>query len=162
MYKLYDPHKTGIIGPRFEHAIRNAMLTVMSEPGSTFVEVVRVLTDPKFVQELLPKVQDPIVRRYWTDQIAQTSDFHKSEVLDYIVSKFGRFVTNKAMRNIVGQSKSSFDFRDIMDNGKILLINLSKGKLGEENSTFLGLVLIPKVLVAAMSRQEIPEPDRKA
>jgi hypothetical protein len=88
MYKLYDPHKTGIIGPRFEHAIRNAMLTVMSEPGNTFIEVVRVLTDSKYVQEMLPKVQDPIVRRYWTDQIAQTSDFHKSEVLDYIVSKF--------------------------------------------------------------------------
>ena len=161
MYKLYDPQRTGIIGPRFEHAVRNAMLTVMSEAGSTFVEVVRVLTDPKYVQELLPKVQDPIVRRYWTDQIAQTSDFHKSEVLDYIVSKFGRFVTNKTMRNIIGQSKSAFDFRKVMDEGKILLINLSKGKLGEENSSFLGLVLFPKVLVAAMSRQEIPEPDRK-
>ena len=161
MYKLYDPQRTGIIGPRFEHAVRNAMLTVMSEPGSTFVEVVRVLTDPKYVQELLPKVQDPIVRRYWTDQIAQTSDFHKSEVLDYIVSKFGRFVTNKTMRNIIGQSKSAFDFRKCMDEGKILLINLSKGKLGEENSSFLGLVLIPKILVAAMSRQETPEPQRR-
>ncbi len=161
MYKLYDPQRTGIIGPRFEHAVRNAMLTVMSDTGSTFVEVVRVLTDPKYVQELLPKVQDPIVRRYWTDQIAQTSDFHKSEVLDYIVSKFGRFVTNKTMRNIIGQSASAFDFRRCMDEGKILLINLSKGKLGEENSSFLGLVLIPKVLVAAMSRQEIPEEKRR-
>lgn len=161
MYKLYDPQRTGIIGPRFEHAVRNAMLTVMSESGSTFVEVVRCLTDSKYVQELLPKVQDPIVRRYWTDQIAQTSDFHKSEVLDYIVSKFGRFVTNKTMRNIIGQSKSAFDFRKVMDEGKILLINLSKGKLGEENSSFLGLVLIPKILVAAMSRQEIPEEQRR-
>lgn len=161
MYKLYDPQRTGIIGPRFEHAVRNAMLTVMSEEGTTFVEVVRVLTDPKYVQELLPKVQDPIVRRYWTDQIAQTSDFHKSEVLDYIVSKFGRFVTNRTMRNIIGQSKSAFDFREVMDKGKILLINLSKGKLGEENSSFLGLVLIPKILVAAMSRQEIPEEKRR-
>ncbi len=161
MYKLYDPQRTGIIGPRFEHAVRNAMLTVMSEKGSTFVEVVRVLTDPKYVQELLPKVADPIVRRYWTDQIAQTSDFHKSEVLDYIVSKFGRFITNKTMRNIIGQSDSAFDFRRVMDEGKILLINLSKGKLGEENSSFLGLVLIPKILIAAMSRQEIPEDKRR-
>ena len=161
MYKLYDPQRTGIIGPRFEHAVRNAMLTVMSDTGATFVEVVRVLTDPKYVQELLPKVQDPIVRRYWTDQIAQTSDFHKSEVLDYIVSKFGRFVTNKTMRNIIGQSQSAFDFRKVMDEGKILLINLSKGKLGEENSSFLGLVLIPKILVASMSRQEIPEDKRR-
>ncbi len=161
MYKLYDPQRTGIIGPRFEHAVRNAMLTVMYEPGATFVEVMRVLQDPKYVQELLPKVQDPIVRRYWTDQIAQTSDFHKSEVLDYIVSKFGRFVTNKTMRNIIGQSKSAFDFRHVMDEGKILLINLSKGKLGEENSSFLGLVLIPKILMSAMSRQEIPEDERR-
>ena len=161
MYKLYDPMKTGIIGPRFEHAIRNAMLTVMSEQGSTFVEVVRCLTDSRFVQELLPKVTDPIVRRYWTDQIAKTADFHKSEVLDYIVSKFGRFVTNKMTRNIIGQSKSSFDFRNCMDEGKILLINLAKGKIGEENSNFLGLVLVPKILVAAMSRQDIPEEQRR-
>ncbi len=161
MYKLYDPMKTGIIGPRFEHAIRNAMLTVMSEPGNTFVEVVRALTDSSFVQELLPKVQDPIIRRYWTDQIAQTADFHKSEVLDYIVSKFGRFVTNKLMRNIIGQSQSSFDFRKVMDEGKVLLINLAKGKIGEENSNFLGLILVPKILIAAMSRQEIEEEKRR-
>ena len=161
MYKLYDPYKTGIIGPRFEHAIRNAMLTVMSEPGNTFIEIVRCLTDSKYVQEMLPKVQDPMVRRYWTDQIAQTSDFHKSEVLDYIVSKFGRFVTNKTMRNIIGQSKSAFDFRDVMDKGKILIINLAKGKLGEENSSFLGLVLVPKILIAAMSRADMPEEQRK-
>ncbi len=161
MYKLYDPYKTGIIGPRFEHAIRNAMLTVMSEPGNTFVEVVRCLTDNNFVEELLPKVTDPMVRRYWTDQIAQTSDFHKSEVLDYIVSKFGRFVTNKVMRNIIGQSKSAFDFRQVMDEGKILIINLAKGKIGEEDSAFLGLVLVPKILAAAMSRADVPEEKRR-
>ncbi len=161
MYKLYDPNKTGIIGPRFEHAIRNAMLTVMSRKGSTFIEVVRVLTDANFVQELLPHVQDPIVRRYWTDQIAQTSDFHKSEVLDYIVSKFGRFVTNKTMRNIIGQSESAFNVKEVMNNQKILLINLSKGKIGEENSSFLGLILVPKILIAAMSRQTMPMDQRK-
>ncbi len=160
-YKLYDPHQTGIVGPRLEHGIRNAMLTVMSEPGNTFIEVQRALTDTSFVQALLPKVNDPIVRRYWTDQIAQTNDFHKSEVLDYIVSKFGRFITNKLMRNIIGQSKSSFDFRKVMDEGKILLINLSKGKVGEENSNFLGLILVPKLVVAAMSRQDIPQEQRR-
>ncbi len=154
MYKLYDPHQTGIIGPRFEHAIRNAMLTVMSVPNNSFIEVVRILTDAKYMQELLPNVTDPMVRRYWTDQIAQTSDFHKSEVLDYIVSKFGRFVTNKMMRNIIGQSKSAFDFRKVMDEKKILLVNLAKGEIGEENSNFLGLVLVPRLLVAAMSRSD--------
>ncbi len=161
MYKLFDPNKTGIIGPRFEHGVRNAMLTAMSKPGTTFVEVVRIMTDAAFVQELLPLVQDPVVRRYWTDQIAQTSDFHKSEVLDYTVSKFGRFVTNKMMRNIIGQSQSSFDLRKVMDEGKILIINLSKGKIGEENSNFLGLILVPKILAAAMSRSNIPEDQRK-
>jgi len=161
MYKLFDPYKTGIVGPRFEHAVRNAMLTAMSEDGSTFVEVMRILTDSRFVQELLPKVTDPIVRRYWTDQIAQTADFHKSEVLDYITSKFGRFVTNKMIRNIIGQSQSSFSFRDVMDSGKILFINLSKGTIGEENSSFLGLVLVPRILMAAMSRTDIPKEERR-
>ena len=161
MYKLFDPNKTGIIGPRFEHGIRNAMLTVMSVPGATFVEVMRVLTDPAFVRELLPKVDDPVVKRYWTDQIAQTSDFHKSEVLDYTVSKFGRFVTNRMMRNIIGQSKSSFDLRKVMDEGKILIMNVSKGRIGEENSNFLGLILVPKILAAAMSRADMPMEQRK-
>jgi len=161
MYKLFDPYKTGIVGPRFEHAVRNAMLTAMSDTGSTFVEVMRILTDARFVQEILPKVTDPIIRRYWTDQIAQTSDFHKSEVLDYITSKFGRFVTNKLIRNIIGQSQSSFDFRKIMDEGKILLINLAKGELGEENSNFLGLILVPRILMAAMSRADTPVEARR-
>lgn len=161
MYKLFDPHQTGIIGPRFEHGIRNAMLTVMSEPKNTFVEVMRALTDSSYVQELLPKVDDPIVRRYWTDQIAQTNDFHKSEVLDYLVSKFGRFVTNKMIRNIIGQSYSAFNFRKVMDERKILLINLAKGKIGEENSNFLGLVLVPKILISAMSRQDMPKEQRR-
>jgi hypothetical protein len=161
MYKLFDPYKTGIVGPRFEHAVRNAMLTAMSDTGSTFVEVMRILTDARFVQELLPKVTDPIVRRYWTDQIAQTSDFHKSEVLDYITSKFGRFVTNKVIRNIIGQSVSSFNFRKIMDEGKILLINLAKGELGEENSNFLGLIIVPRILMAAMSRADTPQDQRR-
>lgn len=160
MYKLYDPHRTGIIGPRFEHAIRNAMLTIMSREGNTFIELVRALTDSKFVDELLPYVKDPVVRRYWTDQIAQTSDFHKSEVLDYIVSKFGRFVTNKTMRNIIGQTQSAFNFRQAMDEKKIILCNLSKGILGEEDAKFLGLILVPKVLTAAMSRQDIPMEQR--
>jgi hypothetical protein len=161
MYKLYDPHRTGIIGPRFEHAIRNAMLTIMSKKGTTFIELVRILTDSKYVDEMLPLVQDPVVRRYWTDQIAQTSDFHKSEVLDYIVSKFGRFVTNKTMRNIIGQPESAFNIRRAMDEQKVILCNLSKGILGEEDAKFLGLILVPKVLTAAMSRQDIAMEQRK-
>ena len=161
MYKLYDPHRTGIIGPRFEHAIRNAMLTIMYQKGTTFIELVRILTDEKYVKQMLPLVKDPVVKRYWTDQMAQTSDFHKSEVLDYIVSKFGRFVTNKTMRNIIGQTESSFNFRKAMDEKKVILCNLSKGILGEEDAKFLGLILVPKVLTAAMSRQDIPMEQRE-
>jgi hypothetical protein len=137
------------------------MLTVMSEKGSTFIEVVRALTDASFVQELLPKVTDPIIRRYWTDQIAQTSDFHKSETLDYISSKFGRFVTNKMIRNIIGQAKSTLNFREAMDTGKIVFLKLAKGLLGEEDSSFLGNLVVPKILAAALSRQDTPREDRK-
>lgn len=161
MYKLYDPHKTGIIGPRFEHAIRNAMLTAAVIPGATFIEVVRILQNEKFVQEILPKVKDPIVKRYWTEQIAQTSEFHKSETLDYIVSKFGRFVTNKMIRNIIGQAETALDFRKAMDEGKIVFLKLSKGLLGEEDANFLGLVLVPKILAAALSRQNVEREQRR-
>ena len=161
MYKMFDPNRQGIVGPRFERAVRNAMLTAMSEEGNTLVEVMRILTDPQFVKEKLPLIKDDIVRRYWTDEIAQTSDFHKSEVLGYIVSKFDRFVTNKLMRNIIGQSTSSFDVRKIMDEGKILIVNLSKGLIGEENSQFLGLLLVPKILSSAMSRADVPEEQRR-
>lgn len=161
MYKLYDPHRTGIIGPRFEHAIRNAMLTIMYQKGTTFIELVRIMTDEKYLKQMLPLIKDGVVKRYWTDQIAQTSDFHKSEVLDYIVSKFGRFITNKTMRNIIGQSESAFNFRKAMDEKKIILCNLSKGILGEEDAKFLGLILVPKVLTAAMSRQDIPMEQRE-
>ncbi len=162
MYKMFDPNRQGIVGPRFEQAVRNAILTAMTEEGSTLVEVMRILTDQKYVDEYwLPRITDPIVRRFWTDQMAQTQDFHKSEVLGYIVSKFDRFVTNKLMRNIVGQSKSGFNMRKIMDEGKILIVNLSKGIVGEENSQFLGLLMVPRILSAAMSRADIPEEDRR-
>ncbi|MEX0616902.1 MAG: TraM recognition domain-containing protein [Candidatus Woykebacteria bacterium] len=161
LYKLYDPRRTGIMGPRLERAIRNVMLTAMCEPENTLVEVLRLLTDPNFVKEKLPKLNDPLVRRYWTDEMAQTTAFHKSEVMGYFVSKFDRFVTDKLMRNIIGQGKSAFDFRRVMDEGKILLVDLSKGKIGEENSNFLGLVLVPRLMVAAMSRVDVPEEQRR-
>ena len=160
LYKLYDPGRTGIMGPRLERAIRNVMLTAMSEEGNTLIEVLRLLTDPSFAATKIPLIADPIVQRYWKDELAQTSDFHKSEVLGYFASKFDRFVTEKLMRNIIGQSKSSFNFREVMDKKKILLVNLSKGKIGEENSNFLGLILVPRILIAAMSRVDVPEADR--
>lgn len=160
--KMFDPNGQGITGPRFEQAVRNAMLTAMSKKGSTLIEVVRIITDEKWVkEEWLPILKDDMVKKYWTDQMAKTSDFHKSEILGYIVSKFDRFVTNIAMRNIIGQSESSFNVRDVMDNGKILIVDLSKGLIGEENAQFLGLLLVPKILSAALSREDIPEDERE-
>lgn len=161
MYKLFDPNYIGIVGPRFEHAVRNAILTATCLPNMTLVEVVRVLTDPTFVRKVLPAVQDPLVRRYWTDQIANTSDFHKSEVLDYIVSKFSPFVHNPLVRNIIGQGHSTFSLRRVMDEGKILLVNLAQGSLGPKLATFLGMVLMPKLLTAALSRGDTPEEERR-
>ncbi len=161
LYKLYDPNRTGMVGPQLERAVRNVMLTAMSEPGNTLVEVLRLLTNPKFAEKKIPLIKDPLVKSYWVEQISQTSDFHRSETLGYFVSKFDRFVTEKLMRNIIGQSKSAFDFRQVMDQGKILLVNLSKGKIGEENSNFLGLLLVPRILAAAMSRADMPQSERR-
>ncbi len=159
--KMFDPHNQGITGPRFQQAVRNAMLTAMAKPGSSLVEVVRLITDENYVKEFLPLVKDDVVKRYWTDQVANTQDFHKSEILGHVTSKFEKFVTNKQMRNIIGQAKSGFDVRDIMDNGKILIVNLSKGLVGEENSQFLGLLLVPKILGAAMQRADMDEEKRR-
>ncbi len=159
LYRLYDPHHSGVMGPRFEHAARNAMMTVMSA-GGTLVEVVRVLTDDSFVRQLLPSVKDPLVRSYWEHEIAKTTDFHRSEVVGYFVSKFARFVSDSTIRNIVGQSKSAFDFRQAIEQRRIVLVNLSKGRLGAENSAFLGMVMLPKILLAALSRVDVPEARR--
>ncbi|MBU1111100.1 type IV secretion system DNA-binding domain-containing protein [Patescibacteria group bacterium] len=161
LYKLYDPNRTGIMGPILERAIRNVMLTAMSEPGNSLVEVLRLLIDPDFAKSKVPLIKDPMVKQFWTKEMAQTSDFHKSEKLGYFISKFDRFVTEKLMRNIVGQSKSAFNFREIMDSQKILLVNLAKGLIGEENSQFLGLMIVPQILIAAMSRTDIPQEERK-
>ncbi len=161
LYRLYDPGHTGIIGPRYEHWFRNAALTLMSDPnGSTFIEVPKVFTDTEFLKAKFKYVKDPTVIDFWTKEMAATSDFHKSEVLGWFVSKFGAFVNNETMRNILGQTKSSFNLRDIMDKRQILIVNLSKGRIGELNSQLLGMILVTKIQAAAMSRASIPEAER--
>ncbi len=160
-YKLFDPNQTGIVGPQFEHWMRNAALTLMADPeGGTLIEIPRLFTDKNFETQELAHVTDPVVRAFWEQQMSKTSDFHKSEMLNYFTSKFGRFMTNTMMRNIIGQAKSAFDFRDVMDNQKILLVNLSKGKIGEVNSNLLGMILVSKLQVAALSRADVPEEQR--
>ncbi|MCL5666830.1 MAG: type IV secretion system DNA-binding domain-containing protein [Patescibacteria group bacterium] len=160
-YKLVtDP---AMLGPMFEHNMRNAMLTLMADeehPG-TITDIPRIFTDTDFQKYKIGKVRDPVVRLFWEKEMAKTSDFHKSEMLGYLISKVGRFVENSMMRNIVGQPKSGFNFRKIMDEGKVLLVNLSKGRTGEINAKLLGLILVSKIQIAAMSRADIPEDQRK-
>ncbi len=161
LYKLYDPQHQGIIGPRYEHWFRNAALTLMSDPaGSTFIDIPKVFTDNKYAKQKLKHVTDQTVLDFWNKEMAQTSDYHKSEVLGWFVSKFGAFLSNEMMRNIIGQTKSSFNLREIMDNKKILLVNLSKGRTGELNSKLLGMIFVMKFQAAAMSRASIPEDQR--
>lgn len=157
LYKLYDPNRQGIMGPQLERAIRNVMLTAMVDKNSTMVDVLRLLIDTGYSKKFIEKVADPLVKKYWTDEMAKTSDFHKSEKMGYFVSKFDRFVTDKLMRNILGQPRSSFNLPEVMAKKKILLVDLAKGKIGEENSNFLGLLLVPKLLGAALSRHRLLE-----
>ncbi len=158
--KMFPPE---YIGPMFEHNMRNAMLLLMAnqkDPG-TIVEIPRVFTDVKFVRTKLPYVTDPLVKSFWEEEEARTTEFHKSEKLGYIISKVGRFVENRMMRNIIGQPHSAFDFREVMDKGKILLVNLSKGKVGEVNSQLLGLIVVSKLQMSAMARVTTPERERR-
>ncbi len=152
-YKLFDPEKSGIIGPQFEHWLRNAALTVMAGPeGGSIVEIPKLFVDKQFELAKRKYVTDPLVADFWTRQMAKTSDFHKSEMLNYFSSKFGHFTANNLMRNIIGQHASSFSLDEIMDGRKILLVNLSKGKIGEMNAHMLGLILIAKLQAAVLRR----------
>jgi len=160
-YKLVtDPQ---MLGPMFEHNMRNAMLTLMADkeyPG-TITDIPKIFTDTEFQKYKVSKVSDLVVRNFWEKEMSKTSDFHKSEMLGYLISKVGRFVENAMMRNIVGQPKSAFDFRDVMDNGKILLLNLAKGKTGEINAKLIGLIIVSKLQMAALSRADMPEDKRR-
>lgn len=161
-YKLFDPQRTGIVGPQWEHWARNACLTLMAYPqGGTLIEIPRLFTDDRFRAERIRHLTDPIVRSFWEQQLAKTADFHKSEMYNYFISKFGRFMTNEMIRNIIGQRESSIQMREIMDQGKILLVNLSKGKIGETNAQLLGMILVSKLQVAAFSRADTPEENRR-
>ncbi len=162
LYKLYDPQHQGIIGPRYEHWFRNAALTVMSNPeGGTFIDIPKVFTDKQYENHLKQYVTDQTVLDFWNKEMGATSDYHKSEVLGWFVSKFGAFLSNAMMRNIIGQTKSSFNLREIMDTKKILIVNLSKGRTGDLNSKLLGMIFVMKFQAAAMSRASIPEAERQ-
>ncbi|MBP9827009.1 type IV secretion system DNA-binding domain-containing protein [Candidatus Saccharibacteria bacterium] len=158
LYKLYDPDQQGIIGPRFEHWYRQAALTVMSDPdGATFLEVPKPFIDDEFLKEKFKFVKDPTVQDFWINEMGQTSDYHKSEMLGWFVSKWGAFSSNEIMRNIIGQKHSAFNFTEIMDTNKILIVNLSKGLVGEGNSKLLGMMFVIKLLASALARSGRPK-----
>lgn len=162
LYSLYDPGHTGIVGPRLEHIFRNCALLLMSDPeGGTFIDVPKCLIDPEFVKSKLKYVKDPQVIDFWTKEFPASQRSNEAgEVISWVVSKFGPFISNDAMRNIIGQTKSGFNLREIMDNRKILLVNLSKGKMGELNSKLLGIIFVMKFQAAAMARANIDEDQR--
>ena len=152
-----------IFGPRIQHYFRNGCLTLMDdeEEGATLIDVPRLFVDDDFQRYKVSKCKNLVVRSFWEHEIAKTGAREKEEMIPYFSAKFGPFVTNTTMRNIIGQPKSAFDIRTVMDEGKILLVNLSKGKIGDINAQLLGLIFVNKVNMAALSRAEIPQDQRK-
>jgi hypothetical protein len=163
LYGLYDPGHTGIVGPRLEHIFRNCALLLMSDPaGGTFIDIPKLLIDEEFMKSKLKYVTDQQVLDFWTKEFpASQRSSEAGEVISWVVSKFGPFISNDAMRNIIGQTKSGFNIADIMNNKKILLVNLSKGKMGDLNSKLLGIIFVMKFQAAAMSRANMQEDERQ-
>lgn len=147
-------------GPRLEYILRNAILALLEYPGSTLLGVTRILVDKSYRERVVEKVTDPVVKSFWVDEFSKWNDRVLQEVISPIQNKVGQFLSSSLIRNIVGQTVSSFDVRDAMDNRKILIMNLSKGRIGEDNSALLGAMMITKIQLAAMGRVDMPEEDR--
>ena len=163
LQSLFDPTNQGFFGPRGQHMFRNAALLLMSDPaGATFIDIPQCFTDPEFVKSKLKYVTDKAVYDYWTKEFpASQRSNDAGEVITWFASKWGPFLSNTIMRNTLGQVKSGFNIREIMDNKKIFLVNLSKGRLGDINANLLGMIFVMKFQQAAMSRQDIPEDERQ-
>lgn len=158
MIKMFDEET---FGPRIQDYFRNGCLTLMDDPeGGALTDIVRLFTDDDFQKFKVQKVKNPIVKSFWIHQMAKTGAREKQEMIPYFAAKFGAFVTNTMMRNIIGQAKSAFDFLDVMQNRKILLMNLAKGETGEINSKLLGLIIVSKIQMAALARQRFDKKDR--
>ncbi len=148
-------------GPRLEYVLRNAILALLEYPDSTLLGVMRLLVDKGYRKKVIQQVTDPVVRSFWIDEYSKYPDKFQSEAIAPIQNKVGQFLSSPVIRNIVGQVKSSFSMREAMDQGKIILLNLAKGRVGEDNSALLGAMLITKIQMAAMSRVDIPETERR-
>ena len=147
-------------GPRLEYILRNTILALLDYPSSTMLGILRMLGDNAYRKKVVEKIQDPVVKSFWTSEFSNYNERFRAEAISPIQNKVGQFLTSSIIRNIVAQPKSTIDMSDIMDNKKILLMNLSKGKIGEDNSSLLGAMLISRLQLAAMDRAKIPEEDR--
>jgi type IV secretory pathway TraG/TraD family ATPase VirD4 len=148
-------------GPRLEYILRNAILAILDYPGATLLAVTRMFSDKEFRKKVIDKIQDPVVKSFWVYEFSGYADKFAAEAVSPIQNKVGQFLSSSLIRNIVGQVKSSIDIRKLMDDGKILILNLSKGRIGEDNSALLGAMMITKVQLAAMSRVDTKEHERK-
>jgi Helicase HerA, central domain len=158
MIKLFGNE---IFGPRLQDYFRNGVLTLMEYPQwGALTDIIRLFTDDDFQKDHIRNVKNPIVKAWWDKTFAKMGDREKQEIIPYFSAKFGQFITNTMMRNVIWQTKSSFDVADIMQQKKILMVNLSKGLIGDINSELLGLVLVSKIQMAAMRRQRMAKEDR--
>ncbi len=149
-------------GPRLEHILRNCILALLEyREKTTLLAIQRMLYDPKYREKIVEKIDDPIVKAFWEKEFAGYHARLKSEAISPIQNKIGQFLATPFIRNIIGQTKTSIDFRKVMDEGKILICNLSKGRLGEENSSLLGSLVVTKLQLAAMERIDMQEDSRR-
>ncbi len=156
-YKLYKDSW----GPRLEYILRNVILTLLESPGATLVDILSLLSNAEYRKKVVRELRDPVLKDFWEKEYAKMPDRLKAEAISPIQNKVGQFVTSKMIRNIIGKTKSSIDLEQIMNEGKILILNLSQGKLGEDNTALLGAMLITQIQLAAMNRSFIKESDRK-
>lgn len=147
-------------GPRLEYILRYSLLALLDYPNATMLDITRILTDKKFRQEVLTYVDDPVVKNFWNIEFASWNDKFAAEAVAPVLNKVGAFTANPTVRNIIGQPKSSFNIRRIMDDRKILIVNLSRGLIGEDNAALLGALLVTKIQMGAMSRADVDQRDR--
>jgi len=148
-------------GPRLEYVLRNTILALLEYPGSTLLGIMRILVNKEFRKKVVDRLTDPVVKSFWTDEYPKYPDRLRAEAIAPIQNKVGQFLSTSLIRDIVGQVKSKINLREIMDNKKILIMNLSKGRIGEDASALLGAMMITKIQMAAMSRINIPEDERQ-
>jgi hypothetical protein len=151
----------GVWSARMEYILSNTILALLDSPGNTMLGIVRMYVDKAYRKRIVDNIKDPVIKSFWTDEFANYQDKFRTEAVAPIQNKVGQFLSTSIIRNIVGQTKSSIDLREIMDGQKIFLVNLSKGRIGEDSSALLGAMLITKLQLAAMSRVDIPEEERK-